>query len=64
MMNGHLLFKGYPAINVTAKKQLTFNRLMLRYYETPDPAPMNRFIRDCMDERVIGIMKESKTLGG
>jgi len=63
MMNGHLLSNGYPAINVPAKKQLTFNELMLRYYETADPAPMNRFIRDCMDDRVVRIIKETKKPG-
>lgn len=60
MMNGHLLANGYPAINVPAKKQLNFNELMLRYYETADPAPMNRFLRNCMDARVVRIMKETQ----
>lgn len=60
MMNGHLLANGYPAINVPAKKLLTFNELMLSYYETADPAPMNLFMRDCMDARVVRIMRETK----
>lgn len=63
MMNGYLLSNGYPAINVPAKKQLTFNELMLRYYETADTAPMNRFMRDCMDDRLVRIMKETKKPG-
>lgn len=59
IMNGHLLANGYPAINVPAKKQLTFNQLMLRYYETEDSKPMNIFMRACLDDRVVRIMKES-----
>jgi hypothetical protein len=58
MMNGHLLNSGYPAINVPASRQLEFNERMLAFYESGDQAPMNRFVRSCMDERVVRIMKE------
>ncbi len=58
MMNGHLLSNGYPAINIPATKQLEFNKLMLAFYESGDQTDMNRFVRDCMDERVVRIMKE------
>ena len=34
MMNGHLLSNGYPAINIPASRQLEFNELMLRFYES------------------------------
>ena len=58
MMNGHLLNKGYPAINVPASRQLEFNELMLAFYESGDETAMNRFVRSCMDERAVWIMKE------
>ncbi len=58
IMNGHLLANGYPAINVPAKKHLEFNQLMLAYYETEDRKPMNIFLRTCLDNRIVNIMKE------
>ena len=58
IMNGHLLNSGYPAINVSAKRQLEFNQLMLDFYETEDQKPMNFFMRSCLDPRIIKIMKE------
>ncbi|MBN7771237.1 cell filamentation protein Fic [Marinobacter daepoensis] len=59
MMNGHLLNSGYPAINIPASRQLEFNELMLRFYESDDQCEMNRFVRSCMDERAVRIMKEA-----
>lgn len=47
MMNGLLLDKGYPAINLPAKRQLEFNQLMLDFYESNNKAPMNEFMRSC-----------------
>ncbi|MBK1872207.1 Fic family protein [Marinobacter sp. 1-3A] len=58
MMNGHLLNCGYPAINIPASRQLEFNELMLEFYSSGDQAKMNQFVRSCMDERVVRIMKE------
>ncbi len=58
MMNGHLLNNGFPAINVPAGRQLEFNELMIAFYESEDQAPMNRFLRSCLDDRTIHIMKE------
>ena len=58
VMNGLLLNSGYPAINLPAKRQLEFNRLMLQYYESGEQQPMNTFLRTCLDERVIKIMQE------
>lgn len=58
MMNGHLLNQGYPVINLPASKQQTFNENMLRFYHSGDQAEMNLFMRSCMDERVIKIMRE------
>jgi prophage maintenance system killer protein len=58
MMNGHLLNHGYPAINIPASRQLEFKELMLAFYESGNQADMNRFVRSCMDERVVRIMKE------
>jgi len=60
MMNGHLLSSGYPAINLPASKQLTFNQLMLDFYKTNDKDPMNRFMRSCLDERAVKIMLENE----
>jgi len=31
---------------------------MLRFYESGDQREMNAFVRSCMDERVVRIMKE------
>ncbi|HRJ53921.1 MAG TPA: Fic family protein [Candidatus Thiothrix moscowensis] len=59
MMNGHLLQHGYPAINLPAKRQLEFNTLMLAFYASGDETPMNAFMRSCMDERVLRIMRET-----
>jgi len=58
IMNGHLLNNGYPAINLSAKKQLAFNQLMLDFYDTGDMERMNIFMRSCLDDRLIKIMKE------
>jgi Fic family protein len=58
MMNGLLLSSGFPAINLPAKRQLEFNRLMMAFYESGEQQPMNIFLRSCLDERVIGILKE------
>ena len=58
IMNGLLLSNGYPAINLPAKRQLEFNQLMLAFYDSGDQKPMNTFLRSCLDERVINIMKE------
>jgi Fic family protein len=58
MMNGHLLIHGYPVINLPASKQQQFNENMLRFYSSGDQLEMNSFMRDCMDARVVTIMKE------
>jgi prophage maintenance system killer protein len=58
MMNGLLLTEGYPAINLPAKRQLEFNTLMIAFYDSGDQFEMNTFLRSCLDERVISIMRE------
>ena len=58
MMNGILLGAGYPAINLPAKRKLEFNELMLGFYVSGNQAPMNEFMRSCMDNRIIKIMQE------
>jgi len=58
MMNGLLLSEGYPAINLPAKRQLEFNSLMLEFYPSGQQQPMNSFLRSCLDERIVAIMKE------
>ncbi len=58
IMNGHLLKHGFPAINLPARRQLEFNQLMLAFYTSGDQQPMNRFMRSCMDKRIVAIMRE------
>ena len=58
IMNGLLLNLGYPAINLPAKRQLEFNQLMLTFYKIGDQKQMNTFLRSCLDEKIIKIMKE------
>ena len=60
MMNGHLLSHGYPAINLPAKRQLEFNQKMLDFYSSGDESEMNAFLRSCLDERIVEIMRESE----
>lgn len=58
MMNGWLLRNGFPAINLPAKRQLEFNQLMIDFYDSNNAENMNHFLRSCLDQRVINIMKE------
>lgn len=58
MMNGLLLQSGYPAINLPAAKQLTFNQLMLDFYASNDTKAMTAFMRGCLDRRIVEIMSE------
>lgn len=53
MMNGILLEAGFPIINVPAKRQLEFNRLMLDFYSSNDMTAMNHFLRSCLSEKII-----------
>ena len=48
----------HPAINLPAKRHLEFNRLMLVFYDTGKQQPMNIFLRTCLDERLVEIMRE------
>ncbi len=34
------------------------NEVIMEFYSSGDQAKMNRFVRSCMDERVVRIMKE------
>lgn len=58
IMNGFLLKNGFPAINLPAKRQLEFNTKMLAFYESGEQQEMNLFLRSCLDEKIIQIMKE------
>ncbi len=53
MLNGLVLSAGFPVINVPARRQLTFNRLMLDFYTSGDESPMNQFLRACLDQRLL-----------
>lgn len=58
MMNGILLSKGYPAINLPAKRQAEFNQLMLDFYRDNDKKPMTAFMLKCLDNRLVEIMSQ------
>ncbi len=58
MMNGILLSAGCPALNLSAKRKLEFNELMMRFYDSGDEAEMNIFMRSCIDRRVVEIMSK------
>ena len=58
MMNGILLSAGYPAINLSAKRKLEFNELVMRFYDSGDETEMNSFMRSCVDLRLVEIMSE------
>ncbi len=58
MMNGLLLSNGFPAINLPAKRQLEFNQLMTDFYVSNKIDSMNSFLRSCLDQQLIDIMKE------
>ncbi|MBF0201971.1 MAG: Fic family protein [Desulfamplus sp.] len=58
IMNGLLLSRGFPGINLPARRQLEFNQLMLDFYPTGDQKSMNAFLRSCLNEKIIKIMKE------
>ncbi|MBV1880075.1 MAG: Fic family protein [Pseudomonadales bacterium] len=58
MMNGILLTKGYPAINVPVTRQLEFNSLMIDFYDSDDQVAMNAFLKSCLDPRILDIMSE------
>ena len=53
MMNGILLSAGYPIVNVPAKRQKEFNQLMLDYYTTGKIPEMNKFLRSCLNVKII-----------
>ena len=53
MMNGILLAYGVPIINVPVKRQQEFNQLMLTFYSSGKMAPMNAFLRSCLNPKII-----------
>lgn len=57
MMNGILLLEGYPIINVPVKRQKEFNELMLDFYSTGEMSSMNKFLRSCLNLKIIGNFK-------
>lgn len=59
MMNGILLSYGYPIINVPAKRQQEFNQLMLAFYTTAEMTDMNKFLRSCVNEKIIENFKSN-----
>jgi Fic family protein len=58
MMNGLLISQGYPAINLPAKRQLDFNRLMLTFYDNGDMQNMTEFMLSCLSSELLQIMLE------
>ena len=63
MMNGILLANGFPIINVQAKRQQEFNTLMLDFYSSNDMTQMNKFLRSCLDEKIIRNFKLDLKIG-
>lgn len=63
MMNGILLAYGFPIINVPAKRQQEFNTLMMDFYSSNDMAPMNTFLRSCLDPKIIKNFKLDLPIG-
>ncbi|NYS79259.1 MULTISPECIES: Fic family protein [Halomonadaceae] len=63
MMNGILLMHGFPIINVPAKRQQEFNTLMLDFYTSNNMAPMNTFLRSCLDKKIIKNFKLDLPIG-
>lgn len=63
MMNGILLAYGFPIINVPAKRQQEFNTLMMDFYITNNMAPMNAFLRSCLDPKIIKNFKLDLPVG-
>ena len=57
MMNGILLKEGFPTINVPVKRQLEFNTLMLEFYASNDMSGMNKFLRSCVNQKMISNFK-------
>ena len=57
MMNGILLSEGFPIINVPAKRQKEFNQLMLEFYSTANTVEMKKFLRSCLNTRIIDNFK-------
>lgn len=46
MMNGILLSKGYPMLNIKALDKLTFNQQLISVYDTADYIPALEYLRD------------------
>lgn len=59
IMNGYLLQKGYPAINLPASRQLEFNQLMLDFYPSNAMQPMMSFMKACINPVYVSILNES-----
>ncbi len=59
VMNGILLQAGFPVINVSAKRQLEFNTLMLAFYSSNNQKNMNLFMRSCLDPRVVTMFQQT-----
>ncbi len=57
MMNGIFLDAGFPAISIPPSRELEFNTFMLRFYNTNKEEEMSNFIRSCVDDKIVNIMK-------
>lgn len=63
MMNGILLANGFPIINVQAKRQQEFNTLMLDFYSSNNMTAMNKFLRSCLNDKIIRNFKLDLKIG-
>lgn len=53
MMSGLLLSHGYPMINVSAKRKLEFNQVMIDYYNTEQWTPIRSFLLSCLEDWIL-----------
>lgn len=58
MMSGVLLSRGLPMINISAKRKLEFNQIMIKYYDSEDFAALFSF----MYSRIPDFVKEEYQL--
>lgn len=52
MMSGVLLSRGLPMINISAKRKLEFNQIMIKYYDSEDFAALFSFMSSCIPEYI------------
>lgn len=62
MMNGELMRYGYDVINISADRQLEYNKKMTDFYDSKDATPMMAFLQSC--SLSIGLDDKNKLAHG